>query len=61
MSLELHEGDTVHSDRYDRDMTIVHVVDETDSGLGTVVFELADVDGWAYLEIEGVICRAGCA
>lgn len=59
MSLELHEGDTVHSDRYDRDMTIVHVVDHTMDGLGCLVLECADSDGWAYDVIEGIAVRVG--
>lgn len=61
MSLELHEGDIVHSDRYHCDMTVVHVADETNSGIGTVVYSLTDADGWAYDLIEGVCCRVGCA
>ena len=56
---ELHEGDVIHSDRYDTDIEIRHIIDETDTALGTVVYTGLGDDGWPYDLVEGVVVRVG--
>lgn len=59
MPLDLHAGDTWHSDEFDRDLEIVLVTDHTDDSIGRVIYEAADTDGWLYFVIEGVTIRGG--
>ena len=56
---DLREGDVIHSDRYDTDIEIRHVIDETDSAFGTVIYTGLGDDGWPYDVIEGVTVRIG--